>query len=415
MTSNLQKKLIEKDLIYGSQNYSPLPLVLNKGSGVYLWDVDGNKYLDMMSAYSAVSHGHSHPELVKVLTDQAQTLAITSRAFYTETFSNYIEKLSKISGFPNILAMNTGAEAVETAIKAARRWGYFSKGIKENQAEIIVADGNFHGRTTTIVGFSSEPEYQRGFGPFSKGFVTADYCQSNCECNNICEKSISSIKNLINKNTCAVLVEPIQGEGGIVTPKTGWLKQLRDLCTENNVLLILDEIQSGLARTGKLFAYQHEDIEPDGLILGKALGGGLLPVSAFLSSKEVMNHFNPGSHGSTFGGNPLAAKVATKALELIYEDNLIENSKEMGAYLKDEIAKLNIPFIKDIRGKGLWLGVEIEKSISAKKICLALMEEGVLAKETHETVIRFAPPLIITRDEIDWAMTKIKKVFTDFC
>ena len=217
MTSNLQKNLIEKDLVYGSQNYSPLPIVLNKGSGVYLWDVDGNKYLDMMSAYSAVSHGHSHPELVKVLTDQAHTLAIASRAFYTETFSNYIEKLSKISGFPNILAMNTGAEAVETAIKASRRWGYFSKGIKEDQAEIIVADGNFHGRTTTIVGFSSEPEYQRGFGPFSKGFVTADYCQSKCDCMSVCEKSINSIKNLINENTCAVLVEPIQGEGGIIS------------------------------------------------------------------------------------------------------------------------------------------------------------------------------------------------------
>ena len=414
MTNNLQKNLIEKDSIYGAQNYSPLPIVLNKGEGVYLWDVDGNKYLDMMSAYSAVSHGHSHPELVKVLIEQAQKLAITSRAFYTEPFSYYIEKLSKISGFSSVLAMNTGAEAVETAIKAARRWGYFSKGIEENKAEIIVANGNFHGRTTTIVGFSSDPEYKKGFGPFSEGFVEADYCNTNCECSRVCEKSIDSIKNSINENTCAVIVEPIQGEGGIITPQKGWLVQLRKLCTDNNVLLILDEIQSGLARTGELFAYQHENIKPDGLILGKALGGGLLPVSAFLSNKEVMDHFNPGSHGSTFGGNPLAASVASKALDLIYEDNLISNSKEMGIYLSNQIRDLNLEIIKDVRGKGLWIGVELDPKVSAKKVCLALMDEGILAKETHATVIRFAPPLIITKEEIDWAMVRIKKVLNNF-
>ncbi|MDC0402488.1 ornithine--oxo-acid transaminase, partial [Gammaproteobacteria bacterium] len=366
MINNLQKNLIEKDSIYGAQNYSPLPIVLNKGKGVYLWDVDGNKYLDMMSAYSAVSHGHSHPELVKVLIEQAKKLAITSRAFYTEPFSHYIEKLSKISGFSSVLAMNTGAEAVETAIKAARRWGYFSKGIKENKAEIIVANGNFHGRTTTIVGFSSDPEYRKGFGPFSGGFLEADYCNTNCECSKVCEKSIGSIKNLISKNTCAVIVEPIQGEGGIITPQKGWLKQLRKLCTDNNILLILDEIQSGLARTGELFAFQHENIMPDGLILGKALGGGLLPVSAFLSNKEIMNHFNPGSHGSTFGGNPLAASVASKALDLIYEDNLISNSKEMGEYLSNQLINLNLKIIKEVRGKGLWIGVELDKKVSAK-------------------------------------------------
>jgi ornithine--oxo-acid transaminase len=414
MVSNLQNNLINKEALYGAKNYSPLPIVLHKGEGVYLWDVDGNKYLDMMSAYSAVSHGHSHPELVKVLTDQAEKLAISSRAFYTEPFGEYIEKLSKLSGFESILPMNTGAEAVETAIKAVRRWGYFTKGIGENSAEIIVADGNFHGRTTTIVGFSSEADYKKGFGPFADGFVQADYCNTNCSCSRICEKSIQSIKNLINKNTCAVLVEPIQGEGGIITPQDGWLKQLRALCDENNVLLILDEIQSGLGRTGKMFAYEHEGIKPDGLILGKALGGGLLPVSAFLSSKEVMDHFNPGSHGSTFGGNPLAAKVASKALDLLVDDNLVENSQIMGNYLKAKLQEINLDFIKEVRGKGLWIGVEFNKTISAKKICLSLMDEGILAKETHETVIRFAPPLTITKAEIDWAMEKIIKVFREY-
>ena len=414
MVTDLQSNLISKEALYGANNYSPLPIVLNKGEGVYLWDVDGNKYLDMMSAYSAVSHGHSHPELVKVLSDQAQKLAISSRAFYTEPFAEYIEKLSKISNFESVLPMNTGAEAVETAIKAARRWGYFTKGIKKNCAEIIVAEGNFHGRTTTIVGFSSEKEYKKGFGPFADGFIEAEYCSSSCNCSKVCENSIRSIKNAINNNTCAVIVEPIQGEGGIITPQSGWLKQLRELCNENNVLLILDEIQSGLGRTGKLFAFEHEDIKPDGLILGKALGGGLLPVSAFLSSKEVMNHFNPGSHGSTFGGNPLAAKVASKALDLLFEDNLIENSKVMGAYLKEKLSKMNHSFIKEIRGKGLWIGVELDQGISAKKICISLMNEGILAKETHEAVIRFAPPLLIKKDEIDWALEKINKVFQEY-
>ena len=413
MVSNLQNNLINKEALYGAKNYSPLPIVLQKGEGVYLWDVDGNKYLDMMSAYSAVSHGHSHPELVKVLVDQAEKLAISSRAFYTEPFGEYIEKLSKLSGFESILPMNTGAEAVETAIKAARRWGYFTKGIEDNSAEIIVADGNFHGRTTTIVGFSSEEDYKKGFGPFASGFIQADYCNTNCSCSKICEKSIQSIKNAINHNTCAVLVEPIQGEGGIITPQDGWLRQLRDLCDENNVLLILDEIQSGLGRTGKMFAYEHEGIKPDGLILGKALGGGLLPVSAFLSSKKVMDHFNPGSHGSTFGGNPLAAKVASKALDLLIDDNLVENSQVMGNYLKTKLQEINLDFIKEVRGKGLWIGVEFNKTISAKKICLSLMDEGILAKETHETVIRFAPPLTITKEEIDWAMEKIIKVFRE--
>ena len=415
MTQDLQSKYIEKEALHGAKNYSPLPVVLKRGEGVYLWDVNNNKYLDMMSAYSAVSHGHSHPKLVKSLIEQSSKLAIASRAFYTEPLAEYIEKLSNLTGFSSILPMNTGAEAVETAIKAARRWGYFTKGIPENEAEIIVADGNFHGRTTTIVGFSSEPEYKKGFGPFSDGFKTASYCSTDCECSKVCEESIHSFESLITDNTCAILVEPIQGEGGIITPKTGWLKQLREVCTQNNILLILDEIQSGLGRTGKLFAYEHESIQPDGLILGKALGGGLLPVSAFLSSREVMDHFNPGSHGSTFGGNPLAAVVASKALDILFEEDLIENSRVMGEYLSNALKNIDTNSIKEVRGKGLWIGAELyADSVKAKNICLDLLDLGILAKETHETVIRFAPPLIINKEQIDWAMERITQVFKNY-
>ena len=407
MSLSLQDEYIKKESMYGANNYAPLSVVLNKGEGAHLWDVDGNKYLDMVSAYSAVSHGHSHPELIKTIQEQSSKLAITSRAFYTEPFGNFLEQLTEISGFESILTMNTGAEAVETAIKAARRWGYFTKEIPENKAEIIVADGNFHGRTTTIVGFSSDKSYKDGFGPFSSGFVEAKYCWSECDIN----ESIASFKKMINKNTCAVLVEPIQGEAGIRVPQDGWLLKLRELCTSNNVLLILDEIQSGLGRTGKLFAYQHENIKPDGLILGKALGGAMLPISAFLSSKEVMDHFNAGSHGSTFGGNPLATKVASRALELLYEDNLIENSHILGDYFKSKLKSIDNKIIKDVRGKGLWIGVELNESeVNAKDLCLMLLNEGLLCKETHKTVIRFAPPLMITKEQLDWAIKKITKV-----
>ena len=407
MSLSLQDEYIKKESLYGAKNYSPLSVVLHKGQGAYLWDVDGKKYLDMVSAYSAVSHGHSHPELVKVIREQSNKLAITSRAFYTQPFGDFLEQLTKISDFENILTMNTGAEAVETAIKAARRWGYNKKGIIENRAEIIVADGNFHGRTTTIVGFSSEESYKDGFGPFSEGFVEAKYCWSECSI----DESIKSFENKINKNTCAILVEPIQGEAGIRVPDEGWLKAIRDLCTSNNVLLILDEIQSGLGRTGELFAFQHENIKPDGLILGKALGGAMLPISAFLSSKEIMKYFNPGSHGSTFGGNPLATKVATRALELLFEDNLIENSAELGKYFKSKLQSINNKIIKEVRGKGLWIGMELNDShINAKDLCLMLLNEGLLCKETHKSVIRFAPPLMISKKELDWAIKKITKV-----
>ena len=294
MVKNLQKSLIEKETLYGANNYSPLPLVLNKGQGVYLWDVDGNKYLDMMSAYSAVSHGHSHPELINVLVEQSKKLAITSRAFYTEPFGEYIEKLSTLSGFSNILPMNTGAEAVETAIKAARKWAYINKGVPQDKAEIIVVDGNFHGRTTTIVSFSSDESYKKDFGPLTPGFVQAKYC-SSCACSvGDCVDSITSIKNLINENTAAILIEPIQGEAGIIVPRQGWLKAVRELCDRTNILLVVDEIQSGLGRTGSMFAFEHEDIKPDGLIVGKALGGGILPVSAFIAKQEIMDNFIPG-------------------------------------------------------------------------------------------------------------------------
>ena len=407
MPTSLQDEYIKKESLYGAKNYAPLSVVLNKGEGAYLWDVEGNKYLDMVSAYSAVSHGHSHPELVKTVQDQANKLAITSRAFYTEPFGDFLEELTKVTGFENVLTMNTGAEAVETAIKAARRWGYFTKGIKENKAEIIVADGNFHGRTTTIVGFSSEESYKSGFGPFSDGFVEAKYCWSECSA----DESIKSFESKINKNTCAILIEPIQGEAGIRVPEDGWLKKIRDLCDDNNILLILDEIQSGLGRTGKLFAYEHENIRPDGLILGKALGGAMLPISAFLSSKEVMDHFNAGSHGSTFGGNPLATRVASRALKLLYEDNLIENSAILGEYFKSKLKSIDNKIIKDVRGKGLWLGMELNESeVNAKDLCLMLLNEGLLCKETHKTVIRFAPPLMISKEDLDWAINKITKV-----
>ena len=414
MSSDFQNTFISKEQLYGANNYSPLPVVLEKAEGAYLWDVDGNKYLDLMSAYSAVSHGHSHPELVKTLQEQAAKLAIASRALYSKPFAAFLEKLTSITGYESVLTMNTGAEAVETAIKAARRWGYFSKGIAEDKAEIIVANGNFHGRTTTIVGFSSEPSYKKGFGPFDNGFKQAEYCGYQCDCIESCNLSIESFKSQINQNTCAILVEPIQGEGGIIVPRDGWLKQIRKLCDDNNILLILDEIQSGLGRTGKLFAYEHEGIRPDGLIIGKALGGGLLPVSAFLSSKEIMDHFQPGSHGSTFGGNPLAAKVATKALELLYEDHLIENSAELGDFFMQQLNNIQHPIIKQVRGKGLWIGVELHSGdVSAKDICKRLIKKGIISKETHQTVIRFAPPLMITKEQIMWAMEQIRAVFKD--
>ena len=398
MTISKQQHFIDKELDFGPDNYKPIPVVLSKAKGVWVWDVDNNKYLDMMSAYSAVSHGHSHPELLKVLHEQSSRLALTSRAFYTDILGSFLETITSLSNFDMALPMNSGAEAVETAIKAARRWGYRSKNIKSGKAEIIVADGNFHGRTTTIISFSSSPNSKEDFGPLTPGFISVEF------------GSAKAIKEMINENTAAVLIEPIQGEGGIIVPPENYLPEVRELCTKNNVLMILDEVQSGLGRTGKMFAFEHSNIQPDGLILGKALGGGFMPVSCFLSSSEVMQWLTPGSHGSTFGGNPLAAAIGKRALELLKEENLIENSRVLGEYFKNALIEMKSEIILDVRGKGLWIGVEIDSNyISGKELSNLLLKKGILSKETHETVIRFAPPLVITKNEIDWAINIIKE------
>ena len=401
MKSSNQRNFIDKESIFGPDNYKPLPVVLSKAKGVWVWDVDGKKYLDMMSAYSAVSHGHSHPELLKVLHEQSSQLALTSRAFYTDTLGPYLETITSLSNFDMALPMNSGAEAVETAIKAARRWAYLSKKIESNKAEIIVADGNFHGRTTTIISFSSDANSKNDFGPHTPGFVSVEF------------GSAKAIEQAINENTAAVLIEPIQGEGGIIVPPENFLPEVREICTKNNVLMILDEIQSGLGRTGKMFAFQHSNIQPDGLILGKALGGGFMPVSCFLASKEVMQWLTPGSHGSTFGGNPLAAAIGKKSLELLEEENLIENSRVMGDFFKNALINIKSKVIKEVRGKGLWIGVVIDPNyVSGKDLSKLLLKEGILCKETHETVIRFAPPLVITKEEIEWALEIITAALT---
>ncbi len=383
-------------------NYLPIPAVLERGEGVWLYDSEGRKYLDMMSAYSAVSHGHCHPELVQVLHEQAQTLCIASRAFYSSTLAPFLQKICELSGLEMVVPMNTGAEAVETALKAARRWGYEIKGIPDNKAEIIVAANNFHGRTTTIVSFSSDADYKKHFGPFTPGFKEVPF------------GDIEALEAAITPNTCAFLVEPMQGEAGIIIPPKGYLKKVRTLCDKHNVLMILDEIQTGLGRTGKLFAFQHEGIIPDGLILGKALGGGLLPISAFVSSREVLETLRPGSHGSTFGGNPLSAKVGLKALEILERDNYAQRSADLGAYLQGELKKIDSDLITDIRGSGLWVAVEINpQKAPARAVCEALMARGVLSKETHDTIVRLAPPLIIEKEQLDFAVGALKEALKE--
>jgi ornithine--oxo-acid transaminase len=387
---------------YCAQIYHPLPVVLSRGEGVYVWDEEGKKYLDMMSAYAAVSHGHANPRLVAVLIAQAEKLCIVSRAFYTDKLGLFLERACELTGQDVALPMNTGAEAVETAVKAARRWGYEVKGIAENQAEIIVCSGNFHGRTTTIISFSDETEYQKNFGPLTPGFKIAQY------------GDIDSLKALITPNTAAFLIEPIQGEGGIVIPPAGYLKACETLCREHNVLLIADEIQCGLGRTGKILACDHEDVVPDGLILGKALGGGIMPVSMFLAKKEVMDVFVPGTHGSTFGGNPLAAAIGLEALNILVDENLAERSMEMGNYMMGKLGKLDSAMISAIRGSGLFIGIEIDPALgNAREICERLMARGLLSKETHETVVRLSPPLVITKEQIDWAVDLIGQVLQE--
>ena len=387
---------------HGAHNYDPLPVVLAKGKGVFLWDEQGRRYLDMMSAYSAVSLGHAHPRIVDVLTRQAHVLAVTSRAFYNNRLPRLLQRLCELTGFDQALPVNTGLEAVETALKAARKWAYQIKGVPADCAEIIACEGNFHGRSTTIVAMSSEPQYKDGFGPFPPGFKRIPYGDSE------------ALARAITPNTAAFLVEPVQGEGGIIVPPRGYLTECARICRERNVLLICDEVQTGLGRTGKFLACEHEGVRPDGVILGKALGGGVLPVSAFVARREVMQVFKPGDHGSTFGGNPLAAAVALEALNVIVEERLPERSAELGRYLLTELRRIRSPLIRDVRGLGLFIGVEVDPAqASARQVCDRLMARGILSKDTHGTVVRFAPPLTITREQIDWALQRIRHVFKD--
>jgi len=389
--------IIEQEDQFCAHNYHPLPIVLARGRGVFVWDDSGKRYFDMMSAYSAVSHGHLHPRLVSALNTQLTQLAVVSRAFYTDKLAPFLQKACELTGQDKALPMNTGAEAVETAIKAARKWAYTVKGVEADKAEIITCDGNFHGRTISIVGFSTEEQYKNGFGPFPKGFTNIPFGDA------------PALEKAITPNTAAFLVEPIQGEGGIIVPPEGYLRECANICRQHNVLLICDEIQTGLGRTGKLLASEHDEVIPDGLILGKALGGGLLPVSMFLSRKEVMDVFTPGDHGSTFGGNPLASAVGLEALNMTVEKTLPDISDKLGKHFMNELKGFNSPLVKEVRGKGLLIGVEIdEKYAKARDVCEALMKNGLLTKETHETVVRFAPPLIITQSELDDAIAIIK-------
>ncbi|MFH1278296.1 MAG: ornithine--oxo-acid transaminase [Candidatus Eisenbacteria bacterium] len=387
---------IELEDRYGAHNYHPLDVVVAKAEGVWVWDVDGKKYLDCLAAYSAVNQGHCHPRLVKVMKEQAAKVTLTSRAFRNDQLGLLYKDMVGMTGMEKMLPMNTGAEAVETAIKAARKWGYTVKGIPENKAEIIVCTDNFHGRTTTIVGFSSERQYREGFGPFTPGFKIIPY------------GDLAALAGAITPNTCAFLVEPIQGEAGIIIPRDGYLKEAETLCRKNTVLLILDEIQSGLGRTGKLFAHEWENVKPDGLIIGKALSGGFYPVSAFLSRADVMDVFHPGDHGSTFGGNPLGCAVAREALAVIREEKLVENAAKVGPYFMEKLRAIRSDRLKEVRGRGLWIAVELDRP--ARPDCEALQERGMLCKETHANVIRIAPPLTITKEEVDWAAGRIKEV-----
>jgi ornithine--oxo-acid transaminase len=381
---------------YGAHNYHPLDVVIERAQGCWVYDVDGKKYLDCLAAYSAVNQGHCHPKILDAMLEQAHKVTLTSRAFRNDQLPALYKELHDLTGFDMALPMNSGAEAVETAVKAARKWGHKVKGILENQAEIIVCANNFHGRTVTIVSFSTDEQYRDGFGPFTPGFRIIPYGDA------------AALRAAITPNTCAFLVEPIQGEAGIVIPPAGFLKEASALCRQNRVLLIADEIQSGLGRTGKLFAYMHEGIRPDAVIVGKALSGGFYPVSAVLASKEVLGVFNPGDHGSTFGGNPLACAVARAALRVLVEEKLPERSAELGAYFLEKLRTLRSPELKEVRGRGLWIGIELHGK--ARPFCEALKEEGILCKETHDHVIRIAPPLTITREEIDWAYERIRKV-----
>ncbi|TKC13825.1 ornithine--oxo-acid transaminase [Robertmurraya kyonggiensis] len=397
MTSKSQN-IIEQTNKYGARNYHPLPIVVSKAEGVWVEDPEGNKYMDMLSAYSAVNQGHRHPEIIKALKEQADRVTLTSRAFHNDQLGPWYEMVCQLTNKDMALPMNTGAEAVETAVKAARRWAYDVKGVADNQAEIIACIGNFHGRTMTAVSLSSDEEYKRGFGPMLPGVKLIPY------------GDFEALKSAITPNTAAFLVEPIQGEAGIVIPPEGFLKKAQQLCKENNVIFIADEIQAGLARSGKMFACDWEDVEPDMYILGKALGGGVFPISCVVANKDILGVFNPGSHGSTFGGNPMACAVSIASLKVLVNEKLADRSLELGEYFKNKLKEIDNPVIKEVRGRGLFIGVELHEE--ARPYCEKLKEEGLLCKETHDTVIRFAPPLVIKQEELDWAIERIKKVLS---
>ncbi|MGD9235153.1 MAG: ornithine--oxo-acid transaminase [Desulfobacterales bacterium] len=386
---------------FGAHNYKPLDVVLQRGEGIWIWDVEGNKYMDCLSAYSAVNQGHCHPKIMGTMIEQAQVLTLTSRAFRNDQLGLLYKELCDLTNSHKVLPMNSGAEAVETVIKAVRKWGYQVKGVAENKAEIIVCENNFHGRTITIVGFSTDKTSRENFGPFTPGFKIIPYGDSD------------ALEAAITPNTVAFLVEPIQGEAGVIIPPDGYLRQARSICTQNNVVMVLDEIQTGLGRTGKLLAEEHEGIEADLTLIGKALSGGFYPISAVLSNKEVMDVLRPGEHGSTFGGNPLACAIARTALKVLVEEGMIENAARMGDYFLSNLSKIKAPHIKQVRGRGLMLAVEMTADAGgARKYCEQLMARGLLCKETHENTIRFAPPLVITREEIDWALERIESVIT---
>ena len=386
---------------YGARNYNPLDVVLTRGRGVWVWDVEGKRYLDCLSAYSAVNQGHCHPKILETLIEQAERLTLVSRAFRNDQLGFFYKEVCELTNSHMVLPMNSGAEAVESAIKAVRKWGYKVKGIPENQAEIIACENNFHGRTITIVGFSTEPQYRNGYGPFTPGFKIIPFDDAN------------ALEEAITPHTVAFLVEPIQGEAGVIVPRSGYLKSVREICNRNNVVLILDEIQTGLGRTGKFLAEEHDGIQSDLTLIGKALSGGFIPISAVLSNKEVLGVFHPGDHGSTFGGNPLACAVARTALRVIKEEKMLENAAIMGSYVMERLLEIESPYIREIRGRGLMIGVELyPEAGGARRFCEKLKDRGILCKETHQNVIRFAPPLIIKMEEIDWALERIDTVLT---
>ena len=399
MTRYSSQELMDMEQQYGAHNYHPLEVVITKAEGVWVEDPEGRRYMDMLSAYSAVNQGHRHPRIIKALKDQADELTLTSRAFYSDRWPLFAKKLSELTGKDMILPMNTGAEAVETAIKTMRKWGYLVKGVEKDKAEIIVFEDNFHGRTVTIVSFSVDPIARDNYGPYTPGFVVVPY------------DDLEAVRKAVNKNTVGILVEPIQGEAGVAVPSEGFLKGLEEIARENNVLLAVDEIQTGLCRTGKTFAFQHEGVDPDLIIMGKALGGGVFPVSAVAADKEVLGVFQPGSHGSTFGGNPLACAVAIEALDVLIDEKMSERATELGAYFMEGLKAIKSPKIKQVRGKGLLIAIVLEESAGkARKYTTALKEKGLLCKETHDWIIRFAPPLVITREEIDKALEAVREV-----